>query len=367
MVVHDKFWKIILFLIGILLFLGGLGVELFYIKVYGVLISLLLVGLAWFWKGKIELPKTSKLYGVFLIFFLISLIWSKDWKFSFEHFLLFLSGGLFWLAFYNLSYEFGRWLDKIVIILGVIFGGLFIINHYWGEIQVRAWSLFLPHVSNLNHNNIGDFWSITLIVIIYYLLKKPKSPLYWPFVGLGIYFLFMGQSRSSYVALAVGVLYLFRGYGLAQKYRNILAGFVILTAVLFVFTGAFKTTLFVRPYYVQALVGLVHNPLGVGVGNFGFISTDPENWIFGLSQPAQVVSNIVLEIISGMGILGIVFAFWFFKVVFEVWRIRDLKSLVYPAIFLALSANFFFHVTYFVPTTLWLWFISLGIVQGKEV
>jgi len=151
----------------------------------------------------------------------------------------------------------------------------------------------------------------------------------------------MGQSRSSYVALAVGVYYLLRNHGIDLKYRNLLVGFVLLAAVLFISTGAFKTTLFIRPYYAQSLVGLVHNPLGVGVGNFGFISTDPENWILRLSAPSQVVSNIVLEMISGIGILGIVFAFWFFKVALEIWQKKEPRSLVYRAIFLGLATNFF--------------------------
>ena len=169
-----KFWLIISTILGVFLFLAGLGVELFYVKAYGVFVSLLMVGLAWFWKGKIRLPETFKLYALFLAFFLISLIWSRDWKFSFEHFLLFLSGGFFWIAFYNLRSEFGRWLDKIVITLGLIFGGLFVLNNYWGEIQVRAWSLFLPHVSFLNHNNIGDYWSVVMATLVFYLIRKPK-------------------------------------------------------------------------------------------------------------------------------------------------------------------------------------------------
>jgi hypothetical protein len=176
----------------------------------------------------------------------------------------------------------------------------------------------------------------------------------------------MGQSRSSYVALAVGVIYLFQRHSLASKYRNIMAGFLVLAAVLFVLTGAFKTTLFIRPYYVQALVGLVHHPLGVGVGNFGFISTDPENWLLGLSGPSQVVSNIVLEMISGIGILGISFALWFFRILLVLWMRVEPKSLVYHAVFFVLAANFFFHVTYFVPAMLWLWFMSLGIAQGEN-
>jgi len=217
----EKFWRLTSSLLGVFLFLGGLGVEPFYIKVYGVLISTLLVGLAWFWKVRIRFPQTSKWYGLFLAFFVISLFWSRDWKYSYEHFLLFLSGGFFWVAFYNLSSEYGRWLDKIVIVLGLIFGGLFILNHFWGEVRIRPWSLFLPYTGYLNHNNIGDFWAIILAIIIFYLIQKPKKVVYWLLGLLGIYFLYMSQSRSAYLALVAGTLYLSKKLGLIDKYKRI--------------------------------------------------------------------------------------------------------------------------------------------------
>lgn len=80
------------------MFLGGLGVELFYIKVYETLVSLLLIGLVWLWKGKVKLPDSFKLHGLFLFLFVISLLWSQDRKFSFEQLLLFLSGGFSWIT-----------------------------------------------------------------------------------------------------------------------------------------------------------------------------------------------------------------------------------------------------------------------------
>lgn len=113
-------------------------------------------------------------------------------------------------------------------------------------------------------------------------------------------------------------------------------------------------------------MGLYHNPLGVGIGNFGLISTDPENWILGLSHSSIVVHNLVLEMIAGMGVLGVIFTIWFIKVVLKLWQSKDIQNLVYRAAFFALTANFFFHSTYFVPTMLWLWFIFLGISQGGE-
>jgi len=364
--IYGWFWILVSGLLGSFLFLAGLGVEPFYIKVYGVLVSLLLIGLAWLWKGKVALPKSFKFYLLFLLLFAISLIWSQDRKFSFEQLLLFLSGGLFWIAFYNLSAEFGRWLDRIVVILGVVFGGLFILNHFWGEVRIRPWGLFLPYTSYYNHNNIGDFWAVVLTIVLFHLIKNKRNVALWILVLLGTYLLFMSQSRAAHVALAVGVIYLAEVEGWIKKYKRLIMITLFLIAVLFLTISAQKTTLFSRQYFVQALVGLFHNPFGVGVGNFGLISTDPANWILGLSHPSIVVHNIVLEIIAGMGILGIVFAVWLVKVSVDLWNRQNKKTLVYQASFFALTANFLFHSTYFVPTMLWLWFAFLGISQGEE-
>ena len=362
---RKTFWKLVLIVLGVFLFLAGLGIELLFVKICGLLIAVLLLALVWVWKRKLKLPPGIILYVLFLLAFEASLIWSRNRGVTAGHLASFIAGGLFWIAFYNLSSEFSRWLDKIIVILGLVFGGMFIVNHYFGEVLVRPWSLYLPYTHYLNHNNIGDLWALVLTIVAFYLIGKPKNLWCWGLVSLGFYFLAMSQSRSAYVALAVGVIYLAKSQGWTAKYRKILTVFVFLTLALFLFIGGQKSILFSRQYYLQALLGLIHNPFGVGVGNFGVISLDSANHIWGLSGYSSVVHNIVLEIIAGMGVLGVVFVVWLIKRLLELWYREDQQNLIYRAAFFALTANLFFHSAYFVPTMLWLWFMVLGLAQGK--
>lgn len=355
------FGKFTLVLLGIFLFLAGLGIELLSIKICGLLIAVLLLGLAWTWKRKLKLPPGIILYVLFLLAFEASLIWSRNRGVTADHLVSFIAGGLFWVVFYNLSNELSSRLDKVIIALGIAFGGMFIASHYFGETPIRPWSLYLPYTGYLNHNNIGDFWALVLVIVSFYLIKKPKSFLYWGLVPLGFYFLAMSQSRSAYIALLVGIVYLFKSQGWTAKYRKILTVFVFLTLALFLFIGSQKSLLFNRQYYLQALLGLIHNPFGVGVGNFAVISLDPANHIWGLSNFSSVAHSIVLEIIAGMGVLGAVFVAWLVKRLLELWHREDQQNLIYRAAFFALTANLFFHSTYFVPTMLWLWFMVLGL------
>jgi len=329
-------------LIGAFLFFGGLGVELFYVKLYGVFFALLLVGLVLTLKEKLLLPKEFRLYFLFLLVFGLNVFWSQYRFATLEQLFLFTSGGLFWIALYNIYREFGQWLDKIVIVLGLLFGGLFILNRYWGDTQTRPWSLFLPFSGYLNHNNIGDFWAPVLIIVVYSIVIRPKKYIYWFLAVSGVYFLLESQSRSAYVAFAIGVYYLLKETRFVINYHKILYIFVFIGISLFLFTGSYKTVIFSRPYFVQALVGLAHNPFGVGVGNFGLISTDVNNWIFGLSGPSVAVHNIVLETFSGMGIMGTVFIVWLIKTSMNLWKKKGRLGLVYRASFFTLLTNFIF-------------------------
>ena len=172
---QELFWKLVLVLLCVFLFLAGLGVELFFIKISGLLVGMLLLGLAWLWKRKLKLPAGIVLYALFLLAFELSLFWSRNRVVSIEYLVLFISGGFFWVAFYNLSSEFSPWLDKIIVILGLVFGGMFIVNHYFGEVLIRPWSLYLPYTNYLNHNNIGDLWALVLTITAFYLIGKSKS------------------------------------------------------------------------------------------------------------------------------------------------------------------------------------------------
>lgn len=382
---------------------GGLGVETVLVQNIGVLVGVLLIALIWLQKRIIHLPKFILPYSIFLILSLVhTLTVSVDVKKSLEVFSLFLAGGLLWIVIYNLRKELTPYsssantvelaprmkrrseqtfralreylaaccevfyFDKLIIVLGLIFAGLYFYNNFFGDPSiVRPWSLFLDYSAYRNHNNIGDLWAVVLIVVISYLLKNPKNIFFWMTAFLGGYLLFISQSRSALVALTAGVLYLAKEKGWIGKYKTIFSLFITISIALFLIIGTQKTTLFTRQYYVQGLLGFIHNPQGVGVGNFDIISRNPENHILGLSHFSSVAHNIVLEMVTGLGILGFVFVYWLVKVMAQIWDDKNKKNLVYKAVFIALFVNFFFHSTYFIPTMLWMWFAVLGLSQMK--
>jgi hypothetical protein len=358
-------WPLILVLLAVFLFLGGLGIETTTVYYFGALIGFLLLGLAAIWQGRLRLPSRTLLYGLFLILFALSLLWSRDARTSLEYFALFLSGGLLWLVSFNLKKELSFWLDKLVILLAVIFGAFFLQNRFFGQPTVSPWSFHLAYSSSYDHYHIGDLWAVALTIVVFYIIRK-KEWWHWLLVGLGIYFLAASLSRSAYVALAAGVSYLFYSKKWLYKYRRVFISLVVLAVALFLFAGLKKPLIHNRQYYFQAIVGFLHNPLGVGVGNFGVISGKPVYHLWGFSGFSCVVHNIVLELLVGMGVFGFAFVVWLVKVFTDIWKDKDGKDLIYKAIFVSLGVNLMFDSTYFVPTMLWLWFMALGLSQKSR-
>ncbi len=361
----NNFWKFILVLVGALLFLGGLGVETIIVQYVGILVGILLLVLSIVWRKKIEFPSGSLLYIIFLALMSLSMTWSKDGQASFEYLTLFLSGGLFWVSFYNLRKEFKGGFGKLVIILGLIFGILFVASSLLGVGSVNGRSLYLQASMSKNHNHLGDLWAPVLVVIGYLLIKTQKR-LYWLLAAIGVYFLAISLSRAAYVALAAGLIYLFAKQGWLVKHKKALKLFMLVFVALSIFAGAQKITLLSRPYFGQAIVGFTRNPLGVGMGNFGILSSDPANHLLGMSGFSSIAHNIVLEILTGMGVFGFAFLAWLIVILKEVWSNNKKKDIIYQAIFVSLGVNFLFDTTYFVPAMLWLWFTALGLAQTKK-
>lgn len=360
---NKKYWHFILLLVGILLFFGGLGIEVVLVQYFGILMGLALLFLTKLWKGKIKLPHGFRIFALFLAVFLTSIIWSQDRRGSFEFLILFIGGGLFWLAFYNLKEKFRDGFPWVVIFLGLAFGGSFVICKYLGGPNFGYSSLFLFNTPAREHNHLGDFWALVLIVAAYLLAKKRKK-LTLPLIGLGGYFLAISLSRASYVALIAGILYLFSRKGFS-KHKKLVWFFIVSLIALFLYTGTIKSTLLSRPYFVQAIIGFLRHPLGVGVRNFAAISSDPANQLFGMKGFSILAHNIILEFMTGMGIFSLVFIVWLTKVIQGIWQNKSPKTLLFQALFITLGVNFLFDYTYIIPTMLWLWFMSLGLGQVR--
>ena len=350
-----KMQKALPFIFLLLLFWGGLGIALSATANLGLGVSLAALAAAYFANGrKLNMPKGHRSYLAFLAIILISFL-VRGTGIEGQYFLtLFLAGGAFWLAFYNLEKAFGEKLINIILGLGIAFGALFVWYLGSGYVPEGGWNLYLFSTVYRNHNHIGDLWAVVLLLGISRLFIKRKV-YFWGLMGLGLYFLFVSYSRSGLLAFAVGAVYLFSRKDWTEKYRLLFISLVVVVCGIFLATSLGKTIFFSRPYFNQAIWGIIHYPQGAGLGNFKMVSS-----LFEVGTYSSIVHNILLEVLVGVGWLGLVFVVW---LVYTLWKVlKEAGSdKVFKAIFLALSVNFMFDSTYAIPTMVWLWFLSLGL------
>ncbi|OGM21190.1 hypothetical protein A2714_03220 [Candidatus Woesebacteria bacterium RIFCSPHIGHO2_01_FULL_38_9] len=359
--IFEKFVSVFLI---ILFVLGGLGLSLgLFVSVCLLYVLCLLIII----RPKLKdfrFPPTYGLYSLFLLFFFINFLWSENEGQSLIYFFLFLYGFFFWGLAYNLKDKLVNF-KKLVITLGIVFGVITLIYlAFDNTLNINAFSLVHFAVAPLHHHHIGDFWVIVLIVIGSEYTKR-KNMKWLIFLLFGFYFLFLSLSRSAYLALALGSLYFIAKSGKARSI-SIFKIYIVIAVVLFLYSSFQKSTLFAHIGYIgQSLIGFINNPFGVGVGNFEKISTDPRNVFLGLGSGSTSTHNIILEIMTGMGILGISFIVWLFKILKSIIKSEVDESLLYRTVFITLTVNFLFDYTYLIPTMLWIWFVSLGLVQNK--
>jgi hypothetical protein len=347
-------------LIGVLFFLGGTGIKTGSVLVLGTVLGLVFLLYAFYQKRKIILPKGFLIYLLVYFLMIVNLLWSKYPRKGVDYLWLFGSGGLFWLSIYNLRGKFEN-LDLFIVVLGILFGALFVFYQLNGKVPIHQKSLYLQYTET--HNHLGNLWALVLVILVHKFVKKRNFFSLALFV-LGGYFLLVSLSRSAYVALAVGVAYLFIKQDWMKRFRKIFWVVVGASVLLFLYASIFKSIFYSRAYFVQAILGFIHNPLGVGMGNFGIISRNSTNHFLGLDSFSSLAHNVFLEFLVGMGILGFSFIWWFLKVVKGFLRTSAKKTILYQALFLALAANFFFDTTYVIPTMIWLWFMVLGLAQA---
>jgi O-antigen ligase len=274
---------------------------------------------------------------------------------------------MMWVSLYNLGEKVKKYFLWLTLGLGLAFGVLFMIEILRpGGVLFKPQTIYLFNTISKNHNHLGDFWAIVLLITAYQIVKRRYLSLIALLIP-GIYFLGVSQSRSAYVALLTGLSFLFWRMGWIQKYKKVFLALIILVVGLFLYSGLGKTVFFSRPYFEQAILGLYKYPFGVGVGNFSIISTDPSIAGGDSRHFTSIAHNIGLEMISGMGVLGLSFIFWLGYVLYKLFKKINSKNIVFAAIFLAVTANFMFDTTYFIPTMLWLWFGSLGMAQSNSI
>lgn len=345
----------------ILLFFGGLGIKTEIVLYTGAILGLLMLFTIWRLGKKLKFPNGTLLYVLFISIFLTSLFWSRSRILSFRYLILFIAGGFFWIVAFNLKNKFKSLFEKILIFLGILFGTITIGDQIFTLEPLRQKFLSLVTPFTENHHHIGDFWIVVLLLTIHKVLHK-KRYLYATLFLPGIYLLFISQSRSAYIALIVGIVLVFSNKNLLEKQKRFFISALVFVAALFLIIGTQKSILASRPYYLQAINSLIRHPLGVGVGLFGSVSTEcswcPRSF-------SIFTHNLILEMLVGIGFLSLAFVFWLGKMVVDIVNTKTLRVSLYRALFIALLVNFLFDFTYFIPTTLWLWFVTLGFVQSE--
>lgn len=346
-----------------ILLAGGLGTNRFFWALVLICVTLLVFVYKVIKSKVIKFPPYFKWYMLFLGTFALSLLWSKDLTASVGYFLVFLSGGLLWIFVYNFSGYFKKF-DTILLILGFIFGNWVIFNYIFKIQTVSPHSLIYFANSWRNHHHIGDLWVVVMLVVVGRFQIKMHKNILWYFVFLfGFGFLLFSQSRSAYLAFMAGYLLLKKVELLKEGSIKRFYPVIIVVVVLIMITGFNKTLLFSRPYYIQALAGLTQHPFGVGVGGFKFISGDLVNHLFGMSQLSTNAHSLPVEMVSGIGVFGLVFIYWMYLIIKDAVRVKRNRAVYCAAIFVTLTVNFLFDYTYLIPTMLWIWFISLGLLQ----
>jgi branched-subunit amino acid transport protein len=336
-----------LFLIftGILIILGSLGVFKDYCIPLSITNTLLFLGIKLIKGIKIQIPNNFKLYLIFLAVLLAHtllfdgiIIW----------FWMFLSGGLYWLSIYNIRDFVNKYFSSFLYFLGILMVFIYIYFKLKGVTFLSPDNLFLPIRADILHNHIGDLWAIILVSIFYKTISKFKS---WhiPFIITGIIMVAMSLSRSAVLTLAIGIVYIIYKLNLHTK-KSIVALATLVCFSLFIYFSIYKSTLFARPYFYEAIKSTVTSPMGIGMANFAKAS--PET---------NVVHNLVLEVVCGMGVFSSIFVFWLYKIGKDIYMSKNI-NIEFAAIFIALFVNFFFDSTYVIPGMSWIWFATLALL-----
>jgi len=359
----------ILLLITLLLFISGLGLVAVPVVAFGGVVAIFILVLSLWSNQPLRLPATFGWYALFLGLFLTSIIWSQDRLQSLELFALYASASLLWLAGFLNQNRLSIILPKLIIFLGIAFAVITLINRafdYRILPQITPRGVIGYNSFYKNHHHLGNWWALVLSITLSLWLKT-RRPNYLVLSLVALVVIALSLSRSAVVTAFIGSLLLLDNKAWLHRYRRLFWPLIVLAIVLFLYASAGKTTIVSRVYYIQALIGLVRHPLGVGVGNFGSISTEVGRLYPFLRSFSLVTHNLILEFLIGMGLLGISFVGWFVKIILDITRTTTSDHRLVSALTLALAANFFFNSTYLIPAFVWLWFLLLGCsYQEKE-
>lgn len=380
---------IFLSIITAALVLEGTGIRYSRELAFSTLILLSIYCLFVVIKNHYHIPnKLGLLYLTFLILTCFSTIISKDIYRSIGYLFLYFSLGIVFIYGYNNKKSLTQYLVPIIFSLSLFFSVYSIIVNnlnfkFWLIEPISGYQLVFPFFSS--HNNLGDFLTLPLICLFYYLLIDHKHIFIKISCALLIlpFFLF-SYSRSAYVSFIVSAG-LMLAYFTNKKFKLLTSSQILILlfmalSTLFLFSVAsdkmqmkqliiFNNILMNRnglsstkslsgerlSYTKDALLSLQSYPLlGVGPNNFIYISkqymTKPWLW-------SETSHNIFLDILSENGIpAGILFIL----ILFYIFWNSEKNIFFFLAI--TLLINFQTNYTFKIYSLIFLFVIFLSLL-----
>jgi hypothetical protein len=310
-------------------------------------------------------PYGWKLYTLGLIVWLTQIIWLGNDK-LYHYWMLFFTGGLWWWVGNSYKQHIRALLPAYILFLGLFFG-LFAFMYLHEVIPIYipgGYGLGYYFTEAQVHHPVGNLMALVVIVLASQSVQHKR----W-FIKVGMLIslglIMWSLSRAAVVSLLIGMLLMFSNLKSKRQVRLLLLG----AGIAILLMGLFKPIIHTRQYWIQSLISLAYYPLGVGVGNFGKISSDERVHLFGFEGYSMTPFNIVLEWWSGLGIFSLIFIIWVFRMSKRLLRHtfwRD-EGVVSMALLAALSVQFMLSYSYFIPTLLWLWFVLLGLASPREI
>lgn len=304
-------------------------------------------------KENIFFPKRMTLIWIgFSIFDITSAFLSTDKQLSIERLLLYQSSFLLCVYFYNQK----KTLTPIIENLILIFSYIFTISYFLKDLILKntdyvefnnVFNLFFPAIQINNHLGI---W-LGMTIIIYYFRNKLALLASFILVYLTTF------SRSSYLALIVtSSIYFLK--------KNILpivvmsATILILGIVILIPRGEITSD---RGQFIkEAYLGFIDRPLfGYGSGNFTAISRRYAYVSKGVF--ASTSHNLLLDILSGSGLIAFVFYVWFLYLVIKIGQ----RNIFYW-IFIYLLIAFNFSYIFAMPVLILIFYLTIGLSHQEK-
>jgi hypothetical protein len=353
------YWMFIA-LLYLSIFVSGVNEGSMYLS---ILISFLSACLGIFYlikqKKSIKIPNHFAPILIFILIMNIYVFFIPNKLNPFLYSAIMSEGVIFWIVFLNIDNN-KTIVKQIFLVFSLLYSLIFIVSKLTGLNFASLSERYFQEFPSI-HYYYNCFWIPTIILILKDNLHKVK-PLHWLIFLIGIVFLIISNSRSSYISLIVGI-----GYIAYKKLVNLklstlsFAAIVLLIMSVFIFFSGGKTTLFSRPYFAQSIQSFPKHVFGTGYGNFKQISES-------FNQPdnvSQYAHNILLEALSGVGIFSILFCIFIIILIWDITKAKG-KSAVWGAVILSILTNFMFDISYTIPGFVWLFFISIGVFQSMS-